>query len=170
MAETADSNTANGKSQLLQVDHQDRLVDTAATEETDALLYSVSAGRHGRHIRMRTDGTATAAEAVTGRLQAQHQKQQQLLKGNGINSLAVPLSEIVKLRNSIINREKELLELRQEVTTLKCIERRQQRDLDHYIAEEDKAPRLIKNLREELQSVKVSLSIVERYIVRNNLF
>lgn len=153
-----------------------RLLDTADTADTEELLASATNGRSKRHSRMRSDVTAVAAAAVTGRSHTQQtnlppmiqQQHQQILAAktatNAFNGVAVPFSELVKLRNSIINREKEVLELKHEVTTLKSIERRQQKDLDHYLAEEDKAPRLIKALREELQLVKVCLCCFGNFV------
>jgi hypothetical protein len=67
------------------------------------------------------------------------------------------LTEMERLRNIIYEKNRDIFQLKQEITVLKQIERRQQRDLDHLQHDEDEAPRIIRMMREEAQGLKVTL-------------
>ena len=66
------------------------------------------------------------------------------------------LSEIERLKNLTRDKDREVFRLKQEVGIMKQIERRQQRDIEQMQSIEEDAPRIIRLLRDELQSFKVS--------------
>jgi hypothetical protein len=67
------------------------------------------------------------------------------------------LAEIDRLKNMMRERDRSIFKLKQEIGVMKQIERRQQRDLEQLQSLEEDAPKIIRLLKDELQSFKAKL-------------
>ncbi len=65
------------------------------------------------------------------------------------------LPELDRLRTTLCEKERTIIHLKTEMTVLKQLERRRQRDFEHLQHEDEETPRVLKNLRDEVMGLRV---------------